>query len=138
MSDKKKRDPMLDNENLFTTSKEAQAACLRWQKILRLADWDVVVSIIRKSKFNSSSGAAEIRYELQQKRAVIHLMDPEDWSNVFDNTFPQDHEQALVHELIHLHTAWWPTKPDTEERDLEEQMINVLADAFVELDRRTD
>lgn len=123
------------NDVIYKSDEAAQRACVKWQKILRLSDWGVNVSIVRASTMSDHTAGGN-NYNLQRKQSMISLLDPADFDVQFVGAFPQDHEQALVHELLHLHTAWWPSKEDTTERDLEEQMINMLSDAFVELVRR--
>lgn len=122
---------------IYKTDEAAQRACVKWQKILRLKDWEVVAQIRRMVDFKNKPHAwAEIDYSRTRKQAVVFLLDPCDFAHSNAHCFPQDHEQSLVHELLHLHTAWWSSSPNTEERDLEEQMIEALAFAFVEIARK--
>ena len=116
---------------IYKTDKEAQAACVWWQKRLGLADWDVKVQLSRGSKMDDCQGYVD--YVINRKQALIQLLVPEDYRD--DNGWTQDHERTLIHELLHLHTVWWGNKADSDERRLEEQMIHLLAKAFVSMER---
>lgn len=116
--------------------------CAKWQMILRLQDWDVEVKYSRDRDFNSPGCQAECRIADTLKKAYIRIQDPVD----YDSVGPQDIEQSLVHELVHLHTHGFTkelarhegeVRKDTAEYILFEQAVEVLATAFTSLHRFT-
>lgn len=117
--------------------------CARWQMILRLQDWDVEVIYSRDRDFNSPGCQAECRIADTLKKAHIRIQDPID----YDSSGPQDIEQSLVHELIHLHMHSFTQGVakgngqgkvnDSAEYVQFEQAVELLATAFTGLYRFT-
>jgi hypothetical protein len=72
-----------------------------WQRVLRLQDWDVSVSIVRRHDLRCESALAEGTIS-QYRRAQLRVLDPADWG---PREWPieRDMEASLLHELIHLH-----------------------------------
>ena len=120
-------------EVIYRDDQEALKACVRWQKRLGLSDWDVKVKLDRASKMENRQGY--VYFVIARKEAVVQLLVPEDYSDGQER--PQDHELTLVHELLHLHTVWWDNDSGSKTRSLEEQMIHLLAKAFIEMARMT-
>jgi len=115
------------------TEEQLREKCAKWQRILRLQDWNVRTSIVRERDMRTSGGNAEISVNIQHRLADLRLLDPIDFNPNDHN--PQDMEQHLVHELLHIHL--WPF---TEElngplADAEEQAINMIAGALIRLHR---
>jgi len=113
------------------TQEQAEAALAKWQKILRLQDWEIKVCICRGRDL-SLDGQAEVHWRMEKKAAIVNLLDPVDYDN---KRFPQDHETGLVHELLHLHMAGFAAENGTPEDIAQEQAIHALSTAFVRLDR---
>lgn len=124
---------MVEAACLFTVE-EARIACRKWQGRLGLMDWDVQVKIVRSSELEGCQG--HCKFVIERKQATIRLLEREDYL-LAGRQRPQDHEQTLIHELLHLHTVWWGSEHDSDERKLEEQMIHLLAKAFIEMSRST-
>lgn len=61
----------------------------RWQDILRLRDWDIVVKIVR-TKWRKSG---DIKIDLEDKKAVLLINHAPKCTNL---------EELVVHELLHL------------------------------------
>jgi hypothetical protein len=101
-----------------------------WQKQLRLQDWVVEVKFERG--YELGENIARIRPYSHNKRAVISMMAPGDYSP--HEILPYDMERILLHELLHLH--FWPLTKDDGENDAEEQAINAIAEALLSLERR--
>ena len=117
------------------TAEEALIVCRKWQGRLGLLDWDVQVRIVRSVELEGCQGRC--KFVTDRKQATILLLEREDYL-LAGRQWPQDHEQTLVHELLHLHTVWWGSEADSDERKLEEQMIHLLAKAFIEMSRRSE
>lgn len=102
----------------------------KWQKCLRLQDWDIVVKIKRMEDMPKNLG--ECVSSLTKKQAIISLLEPNDTSN---GDFPYDMEETLVHELLHIHFI----EADDENGccpDGVEQAIEEVARALIKLDRK--
>lgn len=129
---------------IYATQEELDAALAKWQRLLRLQDWTIRARVvthhdgmISNETWNSDGQSAVMR---PLKTAVVRLNSiecarscayPELHANI-------DQEQVLVHELLHLcFHDFEPPKKDALRHDLWEQTIEVLAQQFVALDRRT-
>ena len=109
---------------------QLQQWCEKWQKILRLRDWDVKIQLARGFKLTDKQG--DVEWSKSQKTAAIRILEPVDYSP--DLLTPQDAEQCVVHELLHLHFA--PVdKFEGVEDMLLEQAIDSIAWALVKCDR---
>ncbi|MCK4314084.1 hypothetical protein KAW04_04905, partial [Candidatus Bathyarchaeota archaeon] len=61
----------------------------KWQNILRLRDWDIMIKIV-KSKWRKSG---DIKIDLEDKKAVLLLNYAPKCENL---------EELIIHELLHL------------------------------------
>lgn len=98
-----------------------------WQEKLRLRDWRIETEITRERNFINVDCNAEIRYNLPNKTAFVHIVDPID----FDDVFKQDMEWLLVHELLHLHLA-----PIGDEETPVEQAVESITYGLIKLERK--
>jgi hypothetical protein len=74
----------------MSVNKEAIGKYLnRWQDILRLRDWDIVVKIV-KTKWKKSG---DIKIDLEDKKAVLLVNHTPKCTNP---------EELVIHELLHL------------------------------------
>lgn len=114
------------------TSKELVAKCREWQKTLRLRDWDVKIirSLARDMSLYHVEGECE--YTTQSRTALIRVLDPIDYP---PGEWPQDDEETIAHELLHLHFAPF-MKKDEPDHTTQEQAICAIASAFVSLKRQ--
>ncbi len=98
----------------------------KWQARLRLRDWNIKLKLVSSMDLDLSV-LAEISWQSQFKRATIYLLNPkyidrEDVKKVV--------EDAIVHELLHLHFI--PFRPEDEKgKDDMEVAINMIADALL-------
>ncbi|MBD2771150.1 hypothetical protein [Iningainema tapete] len=111
-----------------------QVFCTQWQQRLKLQDWDVNVKIVSLREMGESLSGS-VTYNIGKKIADIKLIKPEDYP--CDSMRPQDMEETLVHELLHLHFAPLGIENDTPEQLAEEQAINALAKALIQFKRST-
>ena len=82
---------------------QAIVACRRWQRELRLQDWDVTVEIARQRDVGEATMGDCTRAKTKRV-ARIRLLDPRDIDGQ-DMITPEeahDWENTLVHELLHL------------------------------------
>lgn len=117
---------------VILNDEQLQAKCEEWQKILRLQDWIVDLKISRERDFVTKDANAEISLNEQHKLAFVKILDPVDFDE--DQFSPQDMEKSLVHELLRIH--FWPLRESDANETAEEQAINMIAGALVDLYRR--
>jgi hypothetical protein len=107
--------------------------CAKWQKILRLQDWDVKIDLAPASKMADKQG--DVEWVKSQKTAKIRILEPSHYPA--DHTYPQDCEQTVVHELVHLHFAPVDRYNEGPQEMLLEQAVDLIAWALVKCDRNT-
>lgn len=110
----------------------------RWQKILRLEDWDIKVFLRREYEISANGASGCCDYELTKKCGAIQILSPTDYHP--RAVHPDDAEVTLVHELIHFHFApFFVTANDEDEENqisnAMEVAIDTLARALIALDR---
>ena len=107
-----------------------------WQRILRLQDWNINgrVEGFRGMPTQEDAGTCNVDFEL--KEALIRIMDPVDHNPNWIQPF-QDVETTLVHELLEIHfDPFKNSDKKTLEHKIQEQVIESLAKALVELERK--
>jgi len=121
---------------IYETQADLDAALAYWQKVLRLQDWTIKARIVtRKEMPDYWFGWSQVQNNL--KTCFIRLIHPEHRDH--EDLAPEnelDHEQSLVHELLHAH--FHNTRPEDGKSlayELWEQTIDTLATAFVNLKR---
>ncbi len=120
---------------VLITQEEANRLLEYWQRQLRLQDWWIQVKIARGNGLNLPAGVqGRCSWTLQRREAFIRILDPIDWDR--DCVYPQDMEETLVHELLHLHFAPFDTFKAEGHKDIaSEQAINAIAHSLVSLKR---
>ena len=115
----------------------AEMLCHKWQRNLRLQDWQVYILVKRRADMleDYKDCYGYCIPNLQSKQAIITIRSEIDHD---DDPLPYDAEQVIVHELLHLFTADLSCfeSPGSLEYIAMEQMIEILSWAFVKLDRR--
>lgn len=109
------------------TPKTVGKRCKLWQERLRLSDWKVVVKIVKRSEMVTQDSLAECAWNLERKRADVHLLDTR--ARTTDEN--PDMEADLVHELLHLHFAPFWDHEDNNKAVPQEQAIDIIAEALV-------
>lgn len=118
---------------IILTQEQLEEQLVYWQKVLRLQDWRIKARILRERDFCNPGSQGECDWSLSTKTAIIRILDPVDYSP--DCAWPQDIEQVLVHELLHLHFASFDAESSTAERVAQEQAIDCIATGLVGLYR---
>jgi hypothetical protein len=127
----------LDSRSRTTTappvvSNEQVGDWLRmWQKRLRLEDWKIEVRIVRVWDLERGT-LGHIDWSAPRKTALIKILNPADYELPKDK-IAADMELSVVHELVHLHLSALPLNKSS--RRAEEQVVSLLADALVNLER---
>lgn len=106
----------------------------KWQRILRLQDWDITVDIKRKHDMGTEGvdADANVRWVLTEHTAAVEIIDSCDWDPGWLGG-EQDMEFSLVHELVHLQLVQW--KDNTLAL---EQAVHMLTQGLISLDRRAE
>lgn len=109
--------------------------CRKWQEILKLNNWEVVVKLGRPDELSEPDREGECFVNLPKGEALIRLLDPK---IPYDFTFQYDVEKVLVHELLHLSFAPFEPEEDSLRHDLWEQTIERMAKTLVAFQRRVE
>lgn len=119
---------MSDPVEVIHTVDELLALCVEWQERLRLQDWRIGLTIARARDFENDRKEAEITMMDMLKEARIKILNPVDYPATC--WLPQDMEEALVHELLHIHFL-----PFGDCEVAEEAAINCISQALVNAKR---
>ena len=103
-----------------------------WQGMLRLRDWDVKINLVRGRDLDQNTGG-NCEWVLKRRTALIKILDPIDYPPEIQ--WPQDIEETIVHELLHLHFAPFDHTTDDADDIAREQAISMIASGFVGLRR---
>jgi hypothetical protein len=116
-------------EEVILTEEQLQERLQEWQKRLRLQDW-IITAKIKRARELMDETQATVSWQLAKKMAMISIMDPIDYPP--DSMEPQDMENSLVHELLHLHFAPLNQNDDDERYHIgEEQAIESIASGLI-------
>ena len=93
----------------------------KWQKILRLQDWEVTIDFYRAREFSNSDALGECTFNINSREGFIKILNPTDYDGEYNL------EWIVVHELLHLHFADWTAKNNYECPVSGEQAIDSIA-----------
>jgi hypothetical protein len=102
-----------------------------WQKRLHLEDWRVDVRIVRNSELRPET-LGNLKWNNVSRTACIKVLNPLDYQLPAGDV-PEDMEYTVLHELVHLQLSVLPR--DLNRKDVEEQVVNKIADALMQLER---
>ena len=103
-----------------------------WQKRLRLEDWKIDVKIVRIWDLEQGT-LGHIDWSVPRKTATIKVLNSADYE-LPKEKIADDIELSVVHELVHLQLSALPLNKGS--RAQEEQVVSMIADALVNLERR--
>lgn len=116
-----------------TESFDLYSALKKWQKKLRLQDWDITVEWVDDEELDTDLGEVNVFMEKRMAKIKISRLNPEreyGWSG-------WDPERTLVHELVHIHLH--PFSPRNHHGEIfVEQAVHALSVALLEERRDTD
>lgn len=123
---------------IFENQEQLDECVEKWQKILRLQDWEIQARVKRRNDMPNPDCYGNCQVHPVHHAAEISIEDACDHLPFF--AVPLDHEQILVHELLHvsLEGVQAPEGERTPDscRVLEVHIVH-LARALVMLDRAT-
>ena len=102
-----------------------------WKKRLSLQDWVISTVIVRSSDLKPNT-LGNLKWNSETKTAIIRVLSPADY-DIAPSEIPADIEYTVVHELVHLQLAALPR--DTSTKNVEEQVVNRIAEALMALDK---
>lgn len=125
--------PAVQETKEKATVTEAQVAdwVRLWQKRLRLEDWKIDVRIVRSSELKPDT-LGNLKWNSITRTATIKVLNPTDYDIPAD-AVPEDMEYTVLHELIHLQLSVLPR--DLNHKDVEEQVVNRIGDALMQLEK---
>ena len=128
-------DPGKVREQYTTTDLAALLA--KWQKLLRLQDWNITAGFYHAYELARDGRAAENRHAFTEKVSEIRIVRPEEHNPGWCPA-TLDIEHSLVHELLHLHLSrsYEQVSRDDALQDELELAINMIADTLLRIDRR--
>lgn len=80
------------------TQERLNQACLRWQKILRIQDWDVQAKFVPYDTWENAGTWGDCCCHGFKRKAWIRILDP----NTPEMGKDHDIELTLIHELVHV------------------------------------
>jgi hypothetical protein len=102
-----------------------------WQKRLSLDEWHIHTEIVRIWDLKPNT-LGNLRWNSATKTATIKVLNPADY-DLPATEIPADIEYTVLHELIHLQLAALPR--DSASRNVEERVVNRLAEALFALEK---
>ena len=102
-----------------------------WQKRLRLDDWKIETRIVRSTELKPDT-LGNLKWNSISRTAVIKVLTPADYDMPAADV-PEDMEYTVVHELVHLQLSVLPR--DLNRKDVEEQVVNRISDALMQLEK---
>jgi hypothetical protein len=116
-------------KRIFTSTLERK--CRRWQKILKLADWDITIKFTPKSQLGGNYLARLTNVYPVEKVAVIEVLNDYYKDPGYKHNFNID--ILILHELIHLF-LWeefeklpYPIRQTKAVKEFEEFICNFLS-----------
>ncbi len=96
------------------TIEELKERLAYWKDKLHLQDWNIDIQIVPVTTMVGGNWPeAELLSCYGNASAKVRIIRPEDYAGA-ENFFPQNMEQALVHELLHLYYS--DIEPDEENK----------------------
>jgi len=100
-----------------------------WQQRLALEEWKIDARIVRQRDLNPDT-LGNLKWTSTNHTAAIKVLDPRDY-DMPAAQIPADIERTVVHELVHLELS---VLPRDGSRKVEEQVVNRMTEALLELD----
>ena len=118
------------------SEEELKKLCKKWQKILRMQDWNIDLRLVHYSQIEGE--IASVLPDLPRKSAIIRIADPSSKhkGQDYEQDYVDDMLDSLVHELIHLHLEKVKPTEDHQQSDFE-LVIVCLSEALVGLYRKS-
>lgn len=120
------------------TNQKLQSLVKKWQKILKLQDWEVTARFASQYEFMTPKAEGQSTTNWHYRICRIKILKPQEYD--FTTGYEQDIEETIVHELLHpwfsLALGEFHGENIKSRTDDVELMINTLAAALIKLDRQ--
>jgi hypothetical protein len=126
--------PAINQEPPLLTEEMINGWVKVWSRRLALGEWKIESKIVRLAQLPRGT-VANIHWSLPRRTATIKVLDPVD-STLPRNEIVRDTELSVVHELVHLSLAKLPL--DSNDTELEEQVVKRISAALIALDKGDD
>lgn len=119
---------------IFETQDQLDAALAKWQKILRLQDWEIEAHLVPENRMPSVDTYGNCFPRIDLAWAEVCINEVRSMCNGDTN----DHECVLVHELLHVAMVGFTRciKKGSTEYELWEGFTQKTAQTLVALDRK--
>jgi hypothetical protein len=87
----------------FYTEKQLDQILRKWQKKLRLQDWELDIFYVDPEQFSKEGSCGEVRAHVNRKIGVIGIGRPELILERDPDYCNHEIEDTIIHELLHLH-----------------------------------
>lgn len=123
---------------LYKDEKACRIDLWHYQRMLRLTEWRITLHFnVPAAEIPIEEVSGAMQWNLQHKSAHLYLLDPKEYPPGL--WAPQDQEEDLVHELLHLlYAPFDDTKPGSARDTALEFSINTVSAAIVRERRRAD
>ena len=109
------------------TETELNELCKKYQKMLKIQDWDIDVSLVEQRTMEGRDGTVD--WSRSFRRAHVRIPKPDTWSSNFFHT-KQDMRLSLLHELVHIVFAF--ADPGYEKSDVKQQLWETAIDSVAQ------
>ena len=120
------------------TQKKLEQLVRKWQRILRLQDWEMEVKQVGHNDFLEDGRCAQLEASANQRAAIIKIIKPDQFRMWNDKK--QDIELDIVHEQAHIYFQTIARYARAEEEEALkvaiENAAEIFSEALVMLDRR--
>ncbi len=123
--------PAAETKSGIVAEAQVQDWLRMWQNRLHLDDWKVTLRIVHSSELKPNT-LGNLKWNHTDHTAVMKVLNPEDYELPAAD-IPEDMEYTVVHELIHLQLSVLPR--DLQMKDVEESVVNKIADALMAMQR---
>lgn len=102
--------------------------CQKWQKILKLEDWEICPHWAEEGELEKDVDLANIFPVIERKHACIYVLNPDAAEKLEGK--PSNIESTVIHELLHLHFTLFQHETNPVYMMIEEQAIHAITGAF--------
>jgi hypothetical protein len=115
----------------------AKELVAKWQKILYLQPWNIVVDTASRDDMETD-GQAEVSLNNYCRNALVRILSPKEFRksmNGWDQYFKRDIERSVVHELLHIKMDEFVGQVDGKDEMLYERFVDNMAKILVGMER---
>jgi len=123
--------PPTGSKSRLVSDAQVETWLRNWQKRLHLDDWHIETRIVRSTDLKPDT-LGNLKWNSLSHTAMIKVLNPDDY-DLPGPEIAEDIEYTIVHELVHLQLSVLPR--DLNKKDVEEGVVNKIADALMGMDK---